>query len=104
MIRWLLVDYGKTISTRLPAGTVDDLAALAGLPRDEFVHRYWQARPAYDLGQPPATYWSHVLHRDPDDLAPVVDRQTRTDVHGWVHPNSLTLITLLTTPAGTKCA
>ena len=96
MIHWLLVDYGETISTRLPADTVNDLAALAGLQRDEFLHRYWQARPAYDLGQPPATYWSHVLDRDPDDLAPVVDRLTRTDVHGWLRLNSLTLSTLLT--------
>jgi hypothetical protein len=56
MIRWLLVDYGETISTRLPADTVNDLAALAGLQREDFLHRYWRARPAYDLGQSPATY------------------------------------------------
>jgi putative hydrolase of the HAD superfamily len=96
MIQWLLVDYGETISTQLPADTVNDLAYLAGMQRDKLLHRYWQARPAYDLGQPPATYWSHVLQRDPDDLAPVLDRLTRTDVHGWLHLNSLTLTTLLT--------
>jgi hypothetical protein len=91
MIQWLLVDYGETISTALPPDTVNDLAALAGGQRDEFLHRYWQARPLYDLGQPPATYWSHVLRRDLSDLAPLVDRLTRTDVHGWLRLNSLTL-------------
>jgi putative hydrolase of the HAD superfamily len=95
MPQWLLVDYGETISTPLPADTVNALADMAGIPRDRFLKRYWQARPAYDLGQPPTTYWTHVLQRDPDGLAPIVARLTRTDVHGWLHLNSLTLSTLL---------
>ena len=95
MIDWLLVDYGEVISTRLPDDTVNELAALAGQNPEQFLGRYWQARPDYDLGQPPATYWSHVLRRDPDDLGPVVDQLTRIDVHGWLRVNSLTLRNLL---------
>jgi hypothetical protein len=53
MIRRLLVDYGEVISTPLPEDTVTGLAALAGQPRAIFLDRYWQHRPAYDLGQPP---------------------------------------------------
>jgi putative hydrolase of the HAD superfamily len=95
MIEWLLVDYGETISTPLPADAINDLADLAGMPRGEFLHRYWKERPAYDLGQPTTTYWSRVLDRDPDELAPVLVELNRTDIHGWLHLNSLTLRTLL---------
>ena len=95
MIRLLLVDYGEVISTPLPEGTITDLAALADQPRAVFLDRYWQHRPAYDLGQPPAEYWSEVLARDLSRSPQVVDRLTDIDVHGWLRPNPLTLPTLL---------
>jgi putative hydrolase of the HAD superfamily len=57
--------------------------------------RYWQHRPAYDLGQPPAEYWSEVLARDLSRSPQLVDRLTDVDVHGWLRPNPLTLPTLL---------
>ena len=95
MIRLLLVDYGEVISTPLPEDTITDLAALAGQPRAIFLDRYWQHRPAYDLGQPPAEYWSEVLARDLSRSPRVVDRLTDIDVHGWLRPNPLTLPTLL---------
>jgi putative hydrolase of the HAD superfamily len=95
VIQWLLVDYGETISTPLPAETITDLAGMVGLPHQEFKRRYWQERPGYDLGQSPATYWSHVLDRDPDELASILVRLTRTDVLGWLHLNTITLQTVL---------
>jgi putative hydrolase of the HAD superfamily len=95
MIRRLLVDYGEVISTPLPENTITDLAALAGRPRAAFLDRYWYHRPAYDLGQPPAEYWSEVLDRDLSGAPQVVDRLTNIDVHGWLRLNPLTLRRLL---------
>jgi putative hydrolase of the HAD superfamily len=95
MIRRLLVDYGEVISSPLPEDTITDLAAVADEPRATFLDRYWQHRPAYDLGQPPAGYWSEVLARDLSGSPQVVDRLTEIDVHGWLRPNPLTVPTLL---------
>jgi putative hydrolase of the HAD superfamily len=95
MIRHLLVDYGEVISTPLTENTITDLADLADQPRDTFLDRYWHHRPAYDLGQSPAGYWSEVLDRDLAGAPPVVNRLTTIDVHGWLRLNSLTLRTLL---------
>jgi putative hydrolase of the HAD superfamily len=95
MIRLLFVDYGEVISTPLPEGTVTELAALADQPCAIFLDRYWQYRPAYDLGQPPAEYWSAVLARDLSRSPQVVDRLTDIDVRGWLRPNPLTLPTIL---------
>ena len=91
MIRRLLVDYGEVISTPLPESTITGLAALAGQPRATFLDRYWHHRPAYDLGQPAAEYWSQVLDRDLSGTPRVVDRLTNIDVHGWLRLNPLTL-------------
>ncbi|HET6175224.1 MAG TPA: HAD family phosphatase [Gaiellales bacterium] len=95
MIRRLLVDYGEVISTPLPENTINDLAGLADQLRDAFLERYWHHRHAYDLGQPPADYWSDVLARDLSGSRRLVDRLTSIDVHGWLRLNSLTLPTLL---------
>ena len=95
MIRRLLVDYGEVISTPLSENTITDLAALADQPRDTFLDRYWHHRPAYDLGQSPADYWSAVLARDLATSPAVVNLLTTIDVHGWLRLNSLTLRTLL---------
>ena len=95
MIRYLLVDYGEVISTSLPEETITDLAALAGRPRAAFLDRYWNHRPAYDLGQPAAEYWSQVLGCDLGGSPRVVDQLTNIDVYGWLRLNSRTLPTLL---------
>jgi putative hydrolase of the HAD superfamily len=95
VIEWLLVDYGEVISLPLPDDTSNELASLAGQNPAEFLQRYWQARPAYDLGQAPATYWSQVLGRDLTNQTPSADQLTRVDVHGWLRLNSLTLRSLL---------
>jgi FMN phosphatase YigB (HAD superfamily)/fucose permease len=91
----LLVDYGEVISAPPAESTFTDLAAFAGQPRAAFLDRYWHYRPAYDLGQPPAEYWSRVLDRDLSGSPQVVDRLTSIDVRGWLRLNPLTLRTLL---------
>src|SRR5258706_16452201 len=91
MIRHLLVDYGEVISTQRSENTITDLAALADQPRDTFLDRYWHHRPAYDLGQSPADYWSEVLDRDLAGSPPVVNRLTTIDVDGWLRLNSRTM-------------
>jgi putative hydrolase of the HAD superfamily len=91
----LLVDYGEVLSAPLAEDAIADLAALAGQPRATFLDRYWQLRPAYDLGQPPGEYWSAVLDRDLGASPRFVDRLTRVDVRGWLHRNPRTLRALL---------
>ena len=95
MIRRLLVDYGEVLSAPLTEVAIADLAALAGQPRMTFLDRYWRLRAAYDLGQPPAEYWSAVLGRDLGGSPEVVDRLTRVDVRGWLKSNPLTLRALV---------
>ena len=95
MIRRLLVDYGEVLSTPLAEDAIADLAALAEQPRATFIDHYWRLRPAYDLGQPAAAYWSAVLDRDLGGSPRVVDRLTRVDVRGWLRRNPLTLRALL---------
>jgi putative hydrolase of the HAD superfamily len=95
VIRHLLVDYGEVISTPLPQETITDLADLAHQSPTAFLNRYWHHRPAYDLGQPPAEYWSQVLDRDLSACPQAVDQLTSIDVHGWLRLNPLTLPVLL---------
>jgi putative hydrolase of the HAD superfamily len=95
MIGRLLVDYGEVISAPLGQQTITELAALAEQPGETFLGRYWHYRPAYDLGQPPAGYWSQVLDRDLSGAPRIVGRLTDIDVHGWLGVNPLTLRTLL---------
>ena len=95
MIRRLLVDYGEVLSAPLTEVAIADLAALADQPRATFLDRYWQLRPAYDLGQPPTEYWSAVLGRDLVGSPRLVDRLTRVDVRGWLRRNPRTLRVLV---------
>ena len=91
----LLVDYGEVLSAPLAEDAIADLAALAGQPRAAFLDRYWELRPAYDLGQPAIEYWSAVLDRDLGGSPRLADRLTRVDVRGWLRRNPLTLRAIL---------
>jgi putative hydrolase of the HAD superfamily len=95
MTRRLLVDYGEVLSAPLAEDAIADLAALAGQPRAAFLDRYWELRPAYDLGQPAIEYWSAVLDRDLSGSPRLADRLTRVDVRGWLRRNPLTLRAIL---------
>jgi putative hydrolase of the HAD superfamily len=95
MTRRLLVDYGEVLSAPLAEDAIADLAALACQPRAAFLDRYWELRPAYDLGQPAIEYWSAVLDRDLSGSPRLADRLTRVDVRGWLRRNPLTLRAIL---------
>jgi putative hydrolase of the HAD superfamily len=95
VIEWLLVDYGEVLSMAPPDATVTELAAIAGVRRDEFRERYWRYRPDYDRGQTPERYWSEVLDRDLTRQRSVVERLTTVDIDGWSHLNVASLRTTL---------
>jgi putative hydrolase of the HAD superfamily len=102
MIRHLLADYGEVISAPLTDSAITELAALADQPREVFLDGYWRHRPAYDLGQSAAGYWSLVLDADLSGSPWVVDRLTRLDTGGWLRLNPLTLSTVLRRARGAR--
>jgi putative hydrolase of the HAD superfamily len=106
VIDWLLVDYGEVISRALPEAALTELAAMAGLDRDELHQRYWRCRPDYDRGQIPLRYWSAVIDRDLTLQRRLVERLTAVDVDGWTRLNRATLRTTLNTArrTGTRLA
>jgi putative hydrolase of the HAD superfamily len=91
MITHLLVDYGEVMSKPQPAGALQDLAELGGLPTDELSRRYWRYRPAYDRGQMSEDYWSTVLRRPFTSDDPLLQNLIATDVRGWLNLNTPTL-------------
>lgn len=97
MIEWLLLDYGEVLSKPQPEATFTELAAIAGVGRDEFRERYWRYRPEYDRGQTPLLYWSAVLDRDLTRQQAMIDRLTTVDIDGWSHLNVASLRTTLNT-------
>ena len=91
MITHLLVDYGEVMSKPPPAGTLQELAELGGLPTHELGRRYWHHRPDYDRGQTSEDYWSTVLRRPFTSVDPLLENLVATDVRGWLHLNPPTL-------------
>jgi putative hydrolase of the HAD superfamily len=85
----LLIDFGEVVSVAQPADEVVALAALAGLPADEFSRRYWAHRPAYDAGGTALEYWTEVIGAAPGGarLRELVER----DVASWLHLDPATL-------------
>ncbi|MCW2856777.1 MAG: hydrolase superfamily-like protein [Marmoricola sp.] len=61
----LILDYVGVLAQVQTDADVRGLATLADLPVDDFVHRYWAHRIAYDLGLTDAAYWHRVLGRPP---------------------------------------
>src|SRR5579864_1520995 len=58
------------------------MAALARLPPDQFLARYWQHRDAYDKGLSAAEYWRRVL--DGLDVPETVGPQLmEADARSW---------------------
>jgi putative hydrolase of the HAD superfamily len=95
MTRWVLADYGEVISSPLPAETILELADRAGMPAGEFRDRYWEFRPAYDLGLSDRAYWSAVVGHELQAEPELVEAMVRVDVAGWMTLNPRTLPTLL---------
>jgi hypothetical protein len=61
MTQALIVDFGGVLTYPQSAASTTGMAALASLPVEDFVERYWRYRAAYDRGLSGASYWSRVL-------------------------------------------
>jgi putative hydrolase of the HAD superfamily len=62
-IEALILDFGEVLVHRQTDAALESLARLAGLPLDEFSHRYWTNRTAYEGGLSAREYWQRVLGR-----------------------------------------
>ena len=61
MLTGLILDFGEVLVRPQSRESVEHLAALAELPVEDFLSRYWRHREAYDLGLTGAEYWRRVL-------------------------------------------
>lgn len=86
----LLVDYGEVISEPQPPDTIAAMASLAGRSVAEFLARYWEHRPGYDLGADARTYWSQVMDGEPLPER-TLEQLIRLDLASWSHLNQATL-------------
>lgn len=79
----LILDFGEVLTGPQPPETLERMAALAGLPLDEFLTRYWRHRLDYDGGLTGADYWARVLDGvgRPDDAT--VRALIEADVRSW---------------------
>lgn len=101
---WVVFDYGEVISRRTEA--LPELAAVYGVPLEEFEPFYWQHRRRYDQGLPDVDYW----HAVGVELGVPVDdglaaELTELDIAGWaaVADTSLELLESLA-DAGSRMA
>ena len=46
----LVLDFGEVLTNPQPRSIVERMAAIARLPLEQFVTRYWAHRPEYDGG------------------------------------------------------
>lgn len=80
----LILDFGEVLVEPQPAASVERLAAVAGMPLDEFTQGYWRHRLAYDAGLPASDYWTRVVGVDratPDRIAGLIE----SDAASWLH-------------------
>jgi len=78
----LILDFGEVLVRPQSRTSVETLAALAGLPVEDFSSRYWRHREAYDLGLSGAEYWQRVLE-DPTHPSSHTDQLIRADAASW---------------------
>ncbi|MEU4763889.1 HAD family phosphatase [Actinosynnema sp. NPDC023794] len=84
-MRWVVFDYGEVISE--PTRELPALAALLGVPVEDFSRGYWAARDAYDAGQSDLEYWRAVgASVDVAVDEALAGRLTEVDVRGWLRP------------------
>jgi putative hydrolase of the HAD superfamily len=81
--RALILDFGEVLTRPQPGEAVERLAALAGLPLDEFVARYWRHRPDYDNGLQVDEYWKRVLERPGPVPATTIRDLIAADALSW---------------------
>lgn len=92
MTTHLLVDYGEVIAQAQPEVAVRGMAALVGLPLNEFRSRYWAARAPYDAGQAAPDYWEQVIGRPTNGSE--LQTLRRLDLESWTHLNFATITAL----------
>ncbi|MFJ6670715.1 HAD family hydrolase [Actinosynnema sp. NPDC091369] len=84
-MRWVVFDYGEVISE--PTGALPELAALLGVPVEDFSRGYWALREPYDTGQADRDYWRAVgAAVDVPVDEELARRLTEVDVRGWLRP------------------
>lgn len=84
-MRWVVFDYGEVISE--PTRELPALAALLGVPVEDFSRGYWTARDAYDAGRSDLEYWRAVgASVDVAVDEALARRLTEVDVRGWLRP------------------
>lgn len=81
----LILDFGEVLVTAQPPDSVKRLAAIARLPVDDFVSRYWRHRDAYDGGLPVAEYWQRVLEGTAGSTSGQFGELIEADSASWTH-------------------
>jgi putative hydrolase of the HAD superfamily len=79
----LILDMGEVlVRAQSPAWTTK-MAAIAGLPADEFTQRYWAHREAYDGGLTGPEYWHRVLDQAIAGDERVIADLIQADCESW---------------------
>jgi putative hydrolase of the HAD superfamily len=81
----LVLDYGEVLVRAQPPGSVQRMAALAGLDEEEFTRRYWRWRLDYDRGVlSDDEYWRRVTDgSDSAASASVGEVMSAADYDSW---------------------
>jgi putative hydrolase of the HAD superfamily len=82
-LRALILDFGEVLTRPQPRESVERMAALARLPFDALVSRYWQHRREYDGGLPAAEYWARVLDGLDDLPRDTISHLIDADALSW---------------------
>jgi len=81
--RALILDFGEVLTRPQSPASVERLAAVAGLPVDELVVRYWRHRPEYDNGLAVGEYWRRVLERRDAVPKTMLNELIAADAASW---------------------
>jgi putative hydrolase of the HAD superfamily len=82
----LVLDYGEVLVRAQPPGSVERMAALAGLDEEEFSRRYWRWRLDYDRGVlSDDEYWRRVTEGSRNGPSPtsVGEVMSAADYDSW---------------------
>ncbi|MFF0149273.1 putative hydrolase of the HAD superfamily [Amycolatopsis sulphurea] len=84
MSHWIVFDYGEVLCTRTTA--VPKLAAVTGVPAEDFEPVYWELREPYDRGSTDLAYWTAIGERLGVQVDEALSAElTALDVAGWSH-------------------
>ena len=88
-IECIIFDYGRVISLDQDERSINKMAGIAGIHKDEFVRKYLESRYDYDKGiLSAAEYWNRVLDRPGIEKdGETVNRLIDLDVRSWTNLN-----------------